>query len=253
MKFIGIILLLITSIFLIACSANQASNKISNSELENLASKYGGVYIFNQKFVDEIDRREKEIKLSETNMKANKDNYRNELNKEFKNTNSLLYKQWQLKKDEYAKMVYKKYGMKDDYFTAKGIFIEDMVREKFRSLDRVLSNGKRYYTIWTTYENETGKKVKISKEFTDKIKNFIGLENYKNAGASIDMSYFYIDKDNIAIPIRLTLNFYNISKSYGLYGDEGRGISFSKERLINIAGDNVFYFDSSKNTFVKEK
>ena len=46
MKFIGIILLLLTSIFLIACSANQASNKISNSELENLASKYGGVYIF---------------------------------------------------------------------------------------------------------------------------------------------------------------------------------------------------------------
>ena len=60
MKFIGIILLLLTSIFLIACSANQASNKISSSELENLASKYGGIYIFNQKFVEEIDRREKE-------------------------------------------------------------------------------------------------------------------------------------------------------------------------------------------------
>ena len=60
MKFVAIILLLLTSIFLIACSANQASNKISNSELENLASKYGGVYIFNQRFVDEIDRREKE-------------------------------------------------------------------------------------------------------------------------------------------------------------------------------------------------
>ena len=60
MKFIGIILLLLTSIFLIACSANQASNKISNSELENLASKYGGVYIFNQKFVEEIEKREKE-------------------------------------------------------------------------------------------------------------------------------------------------------------------------------------------------
>ena len=60
MKFVAIILLLLTSIFLIACSANQASNKISNSELENLASKYGGVYVFNQKFVEEIDRREKE-------------------------------------------------------------------------------------------------------------------------------------------------------------------------------------------------
>ena len=62
MKFIGIILLLLTSIFLIACSANQASNKINNSELENLASKYGGVYIFNEKFVEEIEKREAERK-----------------------------------------------------------------------------------------------------------------------------------------------------------------------------------------------
>ena len=58
MKFIGIILLLLTSIFLIACSANQASNKISNSELENLASKYGGVYVFNEKFEKEIEKQE---------------------------------------------------------------------------------------------------------------------------------------------------------------------------------------------------
>ena len=59
MKFVGIILLLLTSVFLIACSANQASNKISNSELENLASKYGGVYVFNEKFKKEITTKEK--------------------------------------------------------------------------------------------------------------------------------------------------------------------------------------------------
>ena len=59
MKFIGIKLLLLTSIFLIACSANQASNKISNSELENLASKYGGVYVFDEKFEKEITTKEK--------------------------------------------------------------------------------------------------------------------------------------------------------------------------------------------------
>ena len=59
MKFIGIILLLLTSIFLIACSANQTSNKINNSELENLASKYGGVYVFNEKFEKEITTKEK--------------------------------------------------------------------------------------------------------------------------------------------------------------------------------------------------
>ena len=218
MKFIGIILLLLTSIFLIACSANQASNKISNSELENLASKYGGVYIFNKKFVEEIEKREVERKAVNQQILSEIAHISN-------------------KSERNAKM-------------------RELLKERYYNnpkIEQTFSNGKRYYTIWTTYENETGKKVKISKEFTDKIKNFIGLENYKNAGASIDMSYFYIDKDNIAIPIRLTLNFYNISKSYGLYGDEGRGISFSKERLINIAGDNVFYFDSSKNTFVKEK
>ncbi|MGF7404913.1 tRNA 2-selenouridine synthase [Campylobacter concisus] len=70
MKFIGIILLLLTSIFLIACSANQASNNTSNSELESLASKYGGVYIFNQKFVDEIEKREAERKELSKKMKG---------------------------------------------------------------------------------------------------------------------------------------------------------------------------------------
>ena len=70
MKFIGIILLLLTSIFLIACSANQASNKINNSELENLASKYGGVYIFNKKFYDEIEKREAERKELRKNTKG---------------------------------------------------------------------------------------------------------------------------------------------------------------------------------------
>ena len=70
MKFIGIILLLLTSIFLIACSANQASNKINNSELENLASKYGGVYIFNKKFYDEIKKREAERKELSKKMKG---------------------------------------------------------------------------------------------------------------------------------------------------------------------------------------
>ena len=77
MKFIGIILLLLTSIFLIACSANQANNKISNSELENLASKYGGVYVFNEKFVEEIEKREKERSLyMDDFFKNNKRNFK---------------------------------------------------------------------------------------------------------------------------------------------------------------------------------
>ena len=70
MKFIGIILLLLTSIFLIACSANQASNKISISEIKELGKKYGGVYIFNKKFYDEIEKREAERKELRKNTKG---------------------------------------------------------------------------------------------------------------------------------------------------------------------------------------
>ena len=206
MKFIGIILLLLTSIFLIACSANQASNKISNSELENLASKYGGVYVFNQKFVEEIDRREKERSDYMDNFfKNNKRNF---------------------KRDDLAIMD--------------------------KKLPLTLSNGKEYYTSWVDYENETGKKAKIQKEFADKIKNFIGSENYNKFKPHMLLSEFYISNDEI-IPISISLYYDVVKKSYGLYGDEGAGISFSKKYIVDIGGNNVFYFDSSKNTFVKEK
>ena len=205
MKFIGIILLLITSIFLIACSANQASNKISNSELENLASKYGGVYVFNQKFVEEIDRREKE-------------------------------------RSDYM----------DDFFkNNKRNFKRDDLAIMDKKLPQILSNGKRYYLKWLDYENETGKKVKIPDEYVDKIKEFIGDEKFSKSPKPL-LRKFYID-DNKIIPITISLTYSYQSKKYGLFGDEGAGIKFSKSETNYVLGGNKFYFDSSKNTFVKEK
>ena len=205
MKFIGIILLLLTSIFLIACSANQASNKISNSELENLASKYGGVYVFNQKFVEEIDRREKE-------------------------------------RSDYM----------DDFFkNNKRNFKRDDLAIMDKKLPQILSNGKRYYLKWLDYENETGKKVKIPEEYINKIKEFIGDENFSKSPKPL-LRKFYIDNGQI-IPITISLTYSYQSKKYGLFGDEGAGIKFSKNETNYVLGGNKFYFDSSKNTFVKEK
>ena len=205
MKFIGIILLLLTSIFLIACSANQASNKISNSELENLASKYGGVYIFNQKFVEEIDRREKERSDYMDNFfKNNKRNF---------------------KRDDLAIMD--------------------------KKLPQILSNGNRYYLKWLDYENETGKKVKIPDEYVNKIKEFIGDENFSKSPKPL-LRKFYIDGNKI-MPITISLTYSYQSKKYGLFGDEGAGTKFSKSETNYVLGGNKFYFDSSKNTFVKEK
>ena len=205
MKFVAIILLLLTSIFLIACSANQVSNKISNSELENLASKYGGVYIFNQKFVEEIDRREKE-------------------------------------RSDYM----------DDFFkNNKRNFKRDDLAIMDKKLPQILSNGKRYYLKWLDYENETGKKVKIPEEYINKIKEFIGDENFSKSPKPL-LRKFYIDNGQI-IPITISLTYSYQSKKYGLFGDEGAGIKFSKNETNYVLGGNKFYFDSSKNTFVKEK
>ena len=211
MKFIGIILLLLTSIFLIACSANQASNKINNSELENLASKYGGVYIFNQKFVEEIEKREAERKeLSKTLGDKIRSNPR-------------------------------KIKQGDKFIT---IYDVDMTLVD-KKLPQILSNGKPYYQ-----RRNYSKKVVIPDDVVVKLKNFMGETAYKLSSIIIDE--FYFDNENLKV-ISLDVSFYEGYTKYGLFGDEGRGFSLSRKDIKDISGNNRFYFDSHKNTFVREK
>ena len=203
MKFIGIILLLLTSIFLIACSANQASNKINNSELENLASKYGGGYIFNKKFVEEIDRREKE-------------------------------------RSDYM----------DDFFkNNKRNFKRDDLAIMDKKLPQTLSNGKPYYTPTRVYE----KQPKLSNQDRQKIINYIGTENYNKFKPTMLPSYFYVDDNDNVVAIAVSVYYAVGYTKYGLFGDEGRGFSLSRKGIKDISGNNRFYFDSHKNTFVREK
>ena len=204
MKFIGIILLLLTSIFLIACSANQASNKINNSELENLASKQGGGYIFNKKFYDEINTNEKirrEAELAIVNASKTDAEMRQNL-----------------------KGFDKKYP-------------------------RTLSNGKPYYTPARAYE----KQPKLSNQDRQKIINYIGTENYNKFKPTMLPSYFYIDDNNNVVAIAVSVYYAVDYTKYGLFGDEGAGFSLSRKDIKDIGGNGKFYFDSHKNTFVREK
>ena len=204
MKFVAIILLLLTSIFLIACSANQASNKISNSELENLASKYGGVYVFNEKFEKEITTKEKirrEAELAIVNASKTDAEMRKNL---------------------------------------KGFDVK---------YPQTLSNGKKYYENSTDYENQTGKKLKIPAEYKEKVINFIGIDNYNKSKPGFDLGYFCIDKDDNIEVIDMTVDYYVTKTDYGLYGDEGMGFSFKKNRYVNISGDNKFILTNGK--FIK--
>ena len=198
MKFVAIILLLLTSIFLIACSANQANNKISNSELENLASKYGGVYIFNQRFVDEIDRREKE-------------------------------------RSDYM----------DDFFkNNKRNFKRDDLAIMDKKLPQTLSNGKKYYTRWIDYENQTGKKAKIPEIYINKIKEFIG-DDFNKQKPELLMLYLYED-NGIAIPITVRASYTYVKTKYGLFGDEGRGVKLSKQNFVTRTSRSEFHIINGK-------
>ena len=211
MKFIGIILLLLTSIFLIACSANQASNKISNSELENLASKYGGVYIFNEKFVEEIEKQEqiRDSKRKEILERIKTIPNKNERNKKMREI------------------------LKLEFYNNP-------------EMQQILSNGKQYHTI-NTYQ----KAVNLSKTYIDKVINHIGQENYYKFTPDINVWSFYIDDNNNIVPIELTVTYNYKVKKYGLFGDEGRGFSLSKGEIHTARGGNKFILNNNKFEKVK--
>ena len=204
MKFIGIILLLLTSIFLIACSANQANNKISNSELENLASKYGGVYVFNEKFEKEITTKEKIRREAELAI-VNASKTDAEMRKNLK-------------------------GFDTKY-------------------PQILSNGKKYYTRWIDYKKEMKRDAKIPKNFIDMIINFIGLENFNKQKPYLDLGKLYVDDNGEVVPISIDVYYEIYSTKYGLFGDEGMGVSFSKKSVVPLSGGNKFILVNGK--FIK--
>ena len=180
------------------------------SEQESIAKKYGGVYVFDEKLEREIDKREEE-----------RDKVNQEILKEVSNIQD---------KEEQNKQ------------------LRLLLQEKFYDnpkLERVLSNGKRYYLRWVDYENETGKEVKIPNDYVEKIINYIGKENLEKYTPNLSMSYFYIDGDKV-VPIRTSASYLYRIKTFTLYGDEASGIKFIKDDIGLAKGGNRFEFINNK-------
>jgi len=191
MKFIGIILLLLTSIFLIACSANQASNKISNSELENLASKYGGVYVFNEKFVEEIEKREKERSLyMDDFFKNNKRNFKRDdlaiMDKKLPQTLSngkKYYTRW----IDYERETGKKAEIPETFINK----IKEFIGDDF------LKEEPRIYPKYMYFDEKEMVVIKIYLSY-DYIKTKYGLFGDENRGISFKQDTFGVKSgDNI--------------------------------------------------------
>ena len=180
------------------------------SEQESIAKKYGGVYVFDEKLEKEIDMREEE-----------RDKVNKGILKEVSNIQD---------KEEQNKQ------------------LRLLLQERFYDnpkLERVLSNGKRYYLRWVDYENETGKEVKIPNDYVEKIINYIGKENLEKYTPNLSMSYFYIDGDKV-VPIRTSASYLYRIKTFTLYGDEASGIKFIKDDIGLAKGGNRFEFINNK-------
>ena len=178
------------------------------SEQEGIAKKYGGVYVFDEKLEKEIDKREEE-----------RDKVNKEILKEVSNIQD---------KEEQNKQ------------------LRLLLQEKFYDnpkLERVLSNGKKYYS---RKDNIKIDNYKILNNYEEKLKEFMGkdYDKYENY-LSINLGYFYIDNDTI-VPISIGVSTLYTEVTFGLYGDEASGIKFTKESTQRLIGDNKFYLVNNK-------
>ena len=201
MKFILSILAVLAIVFLIGCSAKDTSNK---SELNN---KYGGIYIFNKKYYEEIQQREKERGL---------------INKQILDEVSRISV-----KDERNKMMRKL--LKERYYNNPKIA-------------QTLSNGKKYYTDTADYSREYSKQPKVPEIYKERIRNLIGKENLDKI-PGIGLGSFYSDEEGNITPITMYIQYSDKVKSYGLFGDEGRGFSLSRDRFEYYEVKNKFYME----------
>lgn len=106
---------------------------------------------------------------------------------------------------------------------------------------QILSNGKPYYTL-RTYS----KAVKLSKEYINKVIDYIGQDDYSKFMPDISVWSFYLDDNGNIVPIELTVTYDYEVKIYGLFGDEGRGFYTSRKESRYVPGGNKFILTNDK-------
>ena len=208
MKFILSILALLAIAFLVGCSAKDTSNDIGKAELTELSKKYSGTYVFSRKFESEIKQREKK---------------RQELSQELGNK---------------IRSNPRKIKNGNEYIIIYDIDMT-LVDQKF---PQTLSNGKKYYTDTADYSREYSKQPKVPEIYKERIRNLIGKENLDKI-PGIGLGSFYSDEEGNITPITMYIQYSDKVKSYGLFGDEGRGFSLSRRDVKDVGGDSVFYME----------
>ena len=180
------------------------------SEQESIAKKYGGVYVFDEKLEKEIDKREEE-----------RDKVNKEILKEVSNIQD---------KEEQNKQ------------------LRLLLQERFYDnpkLERVLSNGKKYYVTTRDYGNDFKKKAEVPEIYLTKIIDFMG-KDYDIYTPNVTLKYFYTDDNGSIMPIKTIATYIYEITTFGISGDEASGIKFSSSNLAAAKGGNRFEFIDNK-------
>ena len=107
---------------------------------------------------------------------------------------------------------------------------------------QILSNGKKYYTKTWDYNNDFNKQPKVPEIYKERIINLIGKENLDKI-PGIGLGSFYSDEEGNITPITMYIQYSDKVKSYGFFGDEGRGFSLSRDRFEYYEVKNKFYME----------
>ncbi|HFP7807134.1 TPA: tRNA 2-selenouridine synthase, partial [Campylobacter jejuni] len=120
-----------------------------------------------------------------------------------------------------------------------------------KKFPQVLSNGCKYYRSDYRYKGKADFGFKDKPEFAyyeDQFKAYMGEENYKKLRPYLGMTTYYVCESK-KYPVVFSTRFMYSKKSYGLFGDEGRGFSFSSTRYTGVGGGHFHYFTNGK--FIK--
>ena len=107
---------------------------------------------------------------------------------------------------------------------------------------QILSNGKKYYTKTWDYNNDFNKQTKVPEIYKERIINLIGKENLDKI-PGIGLGSFYSDEEGNITPITMYIQYSDKVKSYGFFGDEGRGFFLSRDRFEYYEVKNKFYME----------
>lgn len=132
----------------------------------------------------------------------------------------------------------KKVSLDDPNFVKKMVALE----EKYS----ILSNGCKYYLKGLSVQEYERTDLSPYKE---KIKEYMGEEIFNKLKRGLEVTSYYIDKNNKVIPITMLTYISDTITTYGLYGDEGAGFRLTNSYSVDIAGDNIFYLENGK--FIK--